>query len=274
RQSRARARLFWDCSAAGRGASPVLDSRISFRFPFPFGSLCPPLCRRAAGRRPRYVFLFRRARAGAAPPRSLRAATSRPRGALSRLGGERPHLDPWRVRMLTARTFAVISRREVKRFGDLTPEEVGDVFRSAQLISRVVEKEYSCESLTMAIQVMRSQGKAPCSLQFHGRRFVTHRTFVFLFDKDGPAAGQTVPHFHVHVIPRRFGDWANNIFPRRGHPSKYSVADGHSKKDDIYVELDRTKRMGVDNDERVPRSEADMAAEAAKLRTYFPDWQL
>lgn len=36
---------------------------------------------------------------------------------------------------------------------------------------------------------------------------------------DGPAAGQTVPHMHLHIIPRRFGDVPNprggirNIFP-------------------------------------------------------------
>ena len=30
---------------------------------------------------------------------------------------------------------------------------------------------------------------------------------------DGPAAGQTVPHAHVHVIPRRHGDVAD---PRGG----------------------------------------------------------
>ena len=30
---------------------------------------------------------------------------------------------------------------------------------------------------------------------------------------DGPAAGQTVPHAHIHIIPRRFGDVAD---PRGG----------------------------------------------------------
>lgn len=30
---------------------------------------------------------------------------------------------------------------------------------------------------------------------------------------DGPAAGQTIPHMHLHIIPRRFGDVPN---PRGG----------------------------------------------------------
>ncbi len=28
--------------------------------------------------------------------------------------------------------------------------------------------------------------------------------------QDGPAAGQSVPHLHVHVLPRKEGDFANN----------------------------------------------------------------
>lgn len=28
--------------------------------------------------------------------------------------------------------------------------------------------------------------------------------------QDGPAAGQSVPHLHVHILPRKEGDFANN----------------------------------------------------------------
>ncbi|KAJ1651611.1 Dinucleoside triphosphate hydrolase [Dispira simplex] len=109
----------------------------------------------------------------------------------------------------------IVPKRLVPRFADLTPDEVSDLFLSTQTIGRVIEKHFLGESLTMAIQ-------------------------------DGPAAGQTVPHCHVHVIPRRFRDWANN--------------------DDIYAELDHTK---VENEARPPRSEDDMAAEANQLRLLF-----
>jgi bis(5'-adenosyl)-triphosphatase len=50
----------------------------------------------------------------------------------------------------------------------------------------------------------------------------------------------------MHIIPRKKGDWANN--------------------DDIYEELDK---KGVDNEERKPRSETEMADEANELRVYF-----
>ena len=37
--------------------------------------------------------------------------------------------------------------------------------------------------------------------------------------QDGPAAGQTVPHVHIHVLPRKPGDFEKN--------------------DEVYDELDR-----------------------------------
>ncbi|CAG8508409.1 6618_t:CDS:2, partial [Ambispora gerdemannii] len=124
----------------------------------------------------------------------------------------------------------VISRRVVPRYADLTPEEACDMFQSAQKIGRVIEREYNGSSLTVAIQ-------------------------------DGPAAGQTVPHCHVHIIPRKVGDWANN--------------------DDIYKEIDKLKLgkiyqanenstlFKIDNEERKPRSPEEMAKEAEFLRQFF-----
>ncbi|KAG0370634.1 hypothetical protein BGZ54_005144 [Gamsiella multidivaricata] len=123
----------------------------------------------------------------------------------------------------------ILPRRSVPRFLDLSPEEVSDIFQSAQQIGRVVEQEYGGTSLTVACQ-------------------------------DGPQAGQTVPHCHVHIIPRRLGDYVDN--------------------DDIYEDITRNTnelltlsedgvnepiKKGVDNDERKARSEDDMTAEAARL---------
>ncbi|OZJ03922.1 hypothetical protein BZG36_03615 [Bifiguratus adelaidae] len=103
----------------------------------------------------------------------------------------------------------------------MTDEEVSDLWRSARNIGKVVEREYKATSLSFAIQ-------------------------------DGPQAGQTVPHAHVHIIPRRFGDWANN--------------------DDIYEELDDSrKKKGVDNEEREPRSLEEMANEAKWLSQFFQE---
>ncbi|CAG8746396.1 15_t:CDS:2, partial [Racocetra persica] len=106
--------------------------------------------------------------------------------------------------------------RVVPRFSELTFEEISDLFSSAQTIGKVIEREYHATSLTIAIQ-------------------------------DGPEAGQTVPHCHVHLIPRKAGDYANN--------------------DDIYKDIDKSTK--IDNEERVSRSLEEMAKEAEFLRQFF-----
>ncbi|CAG8579042.1 1179_t:CDS:2 [Funneliformis caledonium] len=103
--------------------------------------------------------------------------------------------------------------RVVQRYRDLNSDEVTDLFLSAQKIGQVVEREYQGTSLTLTIQ----------------------------------ATGQTVPHCHLHIIPRKVGDWANN--------------------DDIYGEIDKSTR--VDNEERPPRSFEEMEKEANFLRSFF-----
>ncbi|KAG2226292.1 hypothetical protein INT45_005964 [Circinella minor] len=112
----------------------------------------------------------------------------------------------------------VISRRVAPRVRDLSDEEATDMMLSAKSIGNVVENAYECTSLTTVIQ-------------------------------DGPQAGQTVPHVHMHVIPRKVGDWANN--------------------DDIYDELAGKSKIRVDNEERLPRSEQEMKEEADMLRPFF-----
>jgi len=100
----------------------------------------------------------------------------------------------------------VVPKRCVARFKDLSHAEVSDLWISTQKISTILEDHYTADSLTFAIQ-------------------------------DGTSAGQTVSHVHVHVIPRKKGDFENN--------------------DDIYRELDKK--------DRIARSEDDMAKEAAEL---------
>ncbi|KAL7308232.1 Dinucleoside triphosphate hydrolase [Mucor circinelloides] len=111
----------------------------------------------------------------------------------------------------------VLPKRNTPRLADLDKDEIVDLMLSAQKIGNAVEKHYGCTSLTMTIQ-------------------------------DGPQAGQTVPHVHMHIIPRKQGDWENN--------------------DDIYEELDK-KKKGVDNEDRKPRTEQEMGLEANELRLYF-----
>ncbi|XP_033999902.1 bis(5'-adenosyl)-triphosphatase-like isoform X2 [Trematomus bernacchii] len=104
--------------------------------------------------------------------------------------------------------------RPVERFVDLQPDEVSDLFSTAQRVAQLLEKHLNATSLTIAIQ-------------------------------DGPEAGQTVKHVHVHVLPRRAGDFQRN--------------------DSIYDELHKHDREDEDSPSKW-RSEEEMAAEASDLR--------
>ncbi|XP_063113234.1 bis(5'-adenosyl)-triphosphatase isoform X1 [Cavia porcellus] len=107
--------------------------------------------------------------------------------------------------------------RPVERFRDLRPEEVADLFQVTQRVGTVVERHFQGTSLTFSMQ-------------------------------DGPEAGQTVKHVHVHILPRKAGDFHKN--------------------DSIYDELEKHDKEEEDTPASW-RSEEEMAAEAAVLRAYF-----
>ena len=117
--------------------------------------------------------------------------------------------------------------RIVNRFCDLTEDEVADLFLSTQKISSVIEQEFKASSLTIAIQ-------------------------------DGPEAGQTVPHVHVHIVPRRKGDFQEN-------DDVYTVLEKHDKDD---FQDDGKGAAMVDGGEKF-RSEEEMSKEAEQLAQFF-----
>eukprot|EP01095_Lingulamoeba_sp_RSL-Kostka_P008198 TRINITY_DN269_c0_g1_i1.p1 TRINITY_DN269_c0_g1~~TRINITY_DN269_c0_g1_i1.p1 ORF type:complete len:162 (+),score=58.56 TRINITY_DN269_c0_g1_i1:59-544(+) len=108
----------------------------------------------------------------------------------------------------------VVPKREVLRFKDLNNEEVADLWLSAQLIGSKIEELYECSSVTYACQ-------------------------------DGPEAGQTIKQVHVHVIPRKKGDFKFN--------------------DEVYEQLED----GEKEEERKPRTSKEMSDEATWLSTFF-----
>ncbi|XP_021264716.1 bis(5'-adenosyl)-triphosphatase [Numida meleagris] len=160
--------------------------------------------------------------------RARRRSTQRITFIMLRFGQH--FIKPSVVFLKTELSFALVNRkpvvpghvlvcplRPVERFRDLCPEEVADLFCTAQRVGNAVEKHFCATSLTIAIQ-------------------------------DGPEAGQTVKHVHVHVLPRRSGDFSRN--------------------DDVYKEL-----QGHDKEDSPDkwRTEEEMAAEAAILKKYFQE---
>ncbi|KAJ7539441.1 hypothetical protein O6H91_11G092900 [Diphasiastrum complanatum] len=73
--------------------------------------------------------------------------------------------------------------------------------------------------------------------------------------QDGPAAGQTVPHVHIHILPRSTGDFEKN-------DDIYDVIDDKEK--------DLAEHLNLDQ-ERVNRTFEEMASEASALRALFSD---
>ncbi|PKI63448.1 hypothetical protein CRG98_016115 [Punica granatum] len=125
----------------------------------------------------------------------------------------------------TPLSFAFVNLRPVlpvKRFVDLTAEETNDLWLAAKKIGGQLEIFHKASSLTFTIQ-------------------------------DGPDAGQTVPHVHVHILPRKAKDFKNN--------------------DEIYDAIDEKgkelkQKLNLDQ-ERKDRSLDEMTQEADDYRKLF-----
>ena len=114
-------------------------------------------------------------------------------------------------------------KRVAPRFSDLDSKEVADLWALAQRVGSKVEGHYKAKALTFTIQVrahspsdhcagisncavfvgMVLVGDAHSDLPWQSRAYLC-------FLQDGPAAGQSIPHVHVHVLPRREGDFEPN----------------------------------------------------------------
>jgi bis(5'-adenosyl)-triphosphatase len=78
--------------------------------------------------------------------------------------------------------------------------------------------------------------------------------------QDGVEAGQSVPHVHAHIIPRKKAD----LDAKGGTDAVYDLLDG--EEGDLGVQYRRRTRFpAVDNEERKARSMEDMEAEARML---------
>ncbi|XP_021735322.1 bifunctional bis(5'-adenosyl)-triphosphatase/adenylylsulfatase FHIT-like isoform X2 [Chenopodium quinoa] len=144
-------------------------------------------------------------------------------------------IDPKEVFYSTTLSYAMVNlrpllpghvlvcpRREVKRFADLTGDETCDLWLTAQKIGSKLEHYHKASSLTLAIQ-------------------------------DGPQAGQTVPHVHIHIIPRKTGDFEKN-------DEIYDAIDVKEKELAEKLDLDK---------ERKDRTLEEMNQEAEEYRALF-----
>lgn len=123
--------------------------------------------------------------------------------------------------------------RRVARFNDLTTTEVTDLFVTVQRVSRMVERVFKASALNIAIQ-------------------------------DGVDAGQSVPHVHAHIIPRKINDLekTDDVY-RLLESDQGDLGKGFAEREE---QAQRGKFPAVDADEdRVPRSVEEMNKEAGWL---------
>ncbi|OBZ68369.1 Bis(5'-nucleosyl)-tetraphosphatase [asymmetrical] [Grifola frondosa] len=141
----------------------------------------------------------------------------------------------------------VIPTRPVLRLADLSPPELSSLMSAVQHVGKVVEHAYGADGLTIACQ-------------------------------DGKAAGQTVPHVHFHLLPRRLQrePFANNdeIYPALEQAEGTLAHDMQSSQVPTAFKPEHTKPqpIKVDADEdRKPRTMEDMEKEALWLKTFFAE---
>lgn len=117
----------------------------------------------------------------------------------------------------------VVPKRIVARMEDLMNDEYVDMWQSVRTVQNMLKKHYEATGFNVAVQ-------------------------------DGKSAGQSVPHVHVHILPRIEGDFERN--------------------DDVYDELqDWAPRKELsqskptldvpDDEDRKDRTVEQMAEEAA-----------
>ena len=87
----------------------------------------------------------------------------------------------------------VASKRHAANLLELTAEEAGAVMQTAQRIAAAAAQTFEPEGIT-------------------------------LFQANGAAGGQTVFHFHLHVLPRRTGDGLSIVW-QRNEPGMQTLND-------------------------------------------------
>ena len=81
----------------------------------------------------------------------------------------------------------VATRRQVETILDLDDELAGALFRTAVRVARAVDAAFRPEGITV-------------------------------LQANKPAGWQTVPHVHLHVLPRHQGDGVGLVWPRKEPP--------------------------------------------------------
>ena len=127
----------------------------------------------------------------------------------------------------------VIPQRVVPKLSQLTTEEYDDLWRSVRIVQNALEKHYDAGGFNVAVQ-------------------------------DGKEAGQSVPHVHVHILPRIKGDFERN-------DDVYDALEDWAPTDAMVKnKMEDKNKMELnvpDDEDRVDRTMGHMEDEARLYRT-------
>ncbi|WWC68821.1 uncharacterized protein I206_102756 [Kwoniella pini CBS 10737] len=145
----------------------------------------------------------------------------------------------------------ILPKRIVPRLSDLNSIEISDLFLTVQKVGKGLEKYYKAQSLTISLQ-------------------------------DGKSAGQSVPHVHVHILPRHsidFNGENDKIYPllEDNESSLKDNFDESQKMKEVNgnatTESEKTATIGRDweisDEDRKPRSMEEMMIEAKAFEDFF-----
>lgn len=125
----------------------------------------------------------------------------------------------------------VISKRVAARLQDLNSVEYTELWNTVRIVQQVLQQHYCCAAFNVAVQ-------------------------------DGRAAGQSVPHVHVHILPRYNGDLERN-------DDVYDALEHWAPRPELKQPV---QRLDVpEHEERRDRTLQEMADEAAVYRKLLGD---
>ena len=117
----------------------------------------------------------------------------------------------------------------VPRVADLSSDEISDLFLTVQRVGRMVERVFHASALNIALQ-------------------------------DGRDAGQSVPHVHCHIIPRKAQDLGEDEIYGKLEGEEGDVGKHLRERDG-----ERPSFPKVDEVARKPRGDDEMREEAERL---------
>jgi bis(5'-adenosyl)-triphosphatase len=136
----------------------------------------------------------------------------------------------------------VMPKRIVTTMEELSEDEYIDMWKSVRQVQTALRQHFTMDN-------DKNTGAADTTLAFN------------VAVQDGRAAGQSVPHVHVHILPRTAGDFERN-------DDVYDALELWAPREQDVLPEQRTNRIQVAEDkDRVDRTNELMAEEAALYRT-------